>query len=162
MMKIEFTYLDVIEFLRLYSLFKEGISEREQTLIELGCIDQQSSYESAKQEYNKLILDNILYSNLIKNSFLEAKVKEITGNDIIIIDHSDESIDGISCIACGYIVFEDKESSFFEICPVCGWQNDGKIADEYSSCNHATLNEYKKESDFKDRVAQGSKIYLKS
>lgn len=162
MMKIQFTHSDVIEFLRLYSLFKEGVSERLQTLIELGCIDEESSYNGVKEKYNKIILENIFYPNLIKNSFLEAKIKEITGNDIIIIDHQDESIDGVACIACGYIVFEDKEDSFYEICPVCGWQNDGKIADEYSSCNHTTLNEYRKEIDFKNRVALGNEIYIKN
>ena len=63
MMKIEFTYLDVIEFLRLYSLFKERIPERVQTLIELGYIDNESPSEGIKQKYNKLILENIFYSN---------------------------------------------------------------------------------------------------
>ncbi|WGA65566.1 CPCC family cysteine-rich protein [Escherichia fergusonii] len=45
-------------------------------------------------------------------------------------------ISGISCKACGYFVFASKEEAFFEICPICNWQNDGKTGDQYSSCNH--------------------------
>lgn len=63
-------------------------------------------------------------------------------------------ISGISCKACGYFVFASKEEAFFEICPICNWQNDGKTGDQYSSCNHSTVNDYKKTDFFQNKIAQ--------
>lgn len=161
-MKIEFTYNEVINFIRTYSLFKKKTEERTQILIENGILDDNLPFDSMKQKYNHIIYDTILFSKLIKNSFWEKIIKDITDNDISILDHKDESISGVCCDACGYIVFEDKEDWYYEICPVCRWQNDGKIDDEYSGCNHCTLNEFKKTKDFNDRLALGNMKYISS
>ncbi|CDH24200.1 CPCC family cysteine-rich protein [Xenorhabdus bovienii] len=121
-MKIEFLYSEVINFLKTYSLFKENVNERMQTLIDNGEIESGSLVEAEKQKYNDIILNNFHYSKLVKISFLEKEVISITGNDISIIDHDDNLIVGIYCAACGYIIFENKEDSFYEICPVCRWK----------------------------------------
>ncbi|PHM59305.1 CPCC family cysteine-rich protein [Xenorhabdus sp. KK7.4] len=161
MKKIEFSYSQVMDFLNVYSLFKEGIDERARILIEAGEIEDKLPSEAIKQKYNLIILNNILYSKLLKNSFLEKTVKEITGNDISIIDRDNSLISGTHCPACNYIVFESKEDSFYEICPVCMWQNDGTIGDNYSSCNHSTINEYTKKDSFKLRLIIGNEKYMK-
>lgn len=49
----------------------------------------------------------------------------------------------VACPACEYLVFANTETAFFEICPVCNWQNDGTAGNNYSSCNRTTLNRYK-------------------
>ncbi|MDE9564474.1 hypothetical protein KKI93_10435 [Xenorhabdus bovienii] len=77
------------------------------------------------------------------------------------MDHDDDLIVGIDCAACGYLVFENKEDSFYEICPVCRWQNDGKLEDEYSGCNHKTMNEYRKTNSFKKLIDIGHEKYIK-
>ncbi|WP_256347973.1 CPCC family cysteine-rich protein [Escherichia fergusonii] len=44
-----------------------------------------------------------------------------------------------------------QRRGFFEICPICNWQNDGKTGDQYSSCNHSTVNDYKKTDFFQKK-----------
>lgn len=160
-MKIEFTYSEVIDFIRIYSLFKKTVMDRAQFLSEHGVIDDNFLSVSIKQKYNQLIYDDILLSNLIRNSFWEQVIKDITGNSISIIDHKDDTIKGVCCDACGYIVFDDKDDAFYEICPVCGWQNDSKLGDEYSGCNHCTMNEFKRMEDFNKKLAIGKIKYIK-
>lgn len=161
MMKIEFLHSEVIEFLKMYSLFKGSVDERTQLLIEAGEIEEGLPSEAIKQKYNDVILNNIYYSKLLKNSFFEKIIKDITGNEVSIIDRDDNLISGIHCPACNYIVFENKEDSFYEVCPVCMWQNDGSIGDNYSSCNHSTMNEYKKTDYFKLKLITGNEKYMK-
>ncbi|PHM66253.1 CPCC family cysteine-rich protein [Xenorhabdus sp. KJ12.1] len=161
MMKIEFLYSELIEFLKMHSLFKGSIDERIQLLIEAGEIEEDLPSEAIKQKYNDVILNNVNYSKLLKNSFFEKIIKDITGNEISIIGRDDYLISGIHCPACNYIVFENKEDSFYEICPVCMWQNDGSVGDDYSSCNHSTMNEYTKKDSFKLKLITGNEKYMK-
>ena len=86
--------------------------------------------------------------------------KKITGNNIKIINHLDDKIKGICCQACGYVVFENNEDAFFEICPVCGWQNDGKKENEYSSCNHCTMADFKNKESFSCSLKRKSNKYI--
>ncbi|MEQ2025923.1 CPCC family cysteine-rich protein [Xenorhabdus szentirmaii] len=79
-------------------------------------------------------------------------IKDITGNKITIIDHQENLITRVHCPACYYIVFENKDDEFYEICPVCQWQNDDSDGDNYSIYNHSTLNEYKETDYFKHRL----------
>ncbi|PWD56527.1 CPCC family cysteine-rich protein [Pectobacterium parmentieri] len=160
-MKIEFMYSEVMTFIGINSLFNKTIEDRVNFLIECGVIDSESPSESVQQKYNKVIYDETVFSILIKNSFWEEVIKNITGNNIVILDHKDDTINGVCCDACGYIVFEDKEDSFYEICPVCAWQNDGRLGDEYSSCNHGTMDDFKKGKDFNEKLELGSKKYIR-
>ncbi|MDX7988330.1 hypothetical protein FE392_13485 [Xenorhabdus sp. 12] len=160
-MKIEFLYSEVISFLKLHSLFTENVDSRIQLLFELGEIEGELPSEAIKQKYNDVILDNFNYSKLLRNCFFEEIIKDITGNEILIIDRDDNLITGVHCSACNYIVFEDNEDAFYEICPVCRWQNDGSLGDNYSSCNHGTMNEYKETEFFKHQLNTGSKKYMK-
>lgn len=160
-MKIEFLYSEVIDFLKLHALFKETVDGRVQFLFELSEIEDKQPLEAIKQKYNDIILDNFNYSKLLKNSFFEEIIKDITGNEIIIIDRDDNLIRGVPCSACNYIVFEDKEDAFYEICPVYRWQNDGSSGDDYSSCNHSSMNEYKNTEFFKHQLNIESKNYVK-
>ncbi|MEQ4922597.1 CPCC family cysteine-rich protein [Proteus hauseri] len=68
----------------------------------------------------------------------------------------------VSCIACHYLVFKDKDEAFFEICPVCGWQNDGTKEGEYSGCNYSTLADYRQAEQFEQRCLQGATFYMKT
>lgn len=162
MIKIQTLHSEVITFLKLYSFFNSSVNERIEMLIATGELDNENAYEAVKQKYNQLILESFNFSKLIKNSYLERRIKEITGNDIIILDHKDESIIGVSCIACNYIVFESKEDAYYEICPVCMWQNDGKKDNEYSGSNHCTLNDYKNTDEFRKKLILGNEKYVKN
>ena len=68
----------------------------------------------------------------------------------------------VRCVACHYFVFKDKDEAFFEICPVCGWQNDGTKEGEYSGCNHSTLDDYRKTESFQESCLQSATFYMKS
>ncbi|OAT48951.1 hypothetical protein M997_0873 [Proteus hauseri ATCC 700826] len=68
----------------------------------------------------------------------------------------------VSCVACHYLVFKDKDEAFFEICPVCGWQNEGTTGDKYSRCNHSTLADYRQTVDFEQNCLQGATFYMKT
>ncbi|MGF6437718.1 CPCC family cysteine-rich protein [Kosakonia sp. 1610] len=160
MMKIEFTYKEVMDFIRLHTLFSKSVEERVDALVENGIIENNIPLEALKQTYNKYIRSNITYSRLIKNSFWEAVVKEICDSDIIIIDHSDLEIRGVCCEACSYIVFESQDDALFEICPVCLWQNDGTKGGQFSGCNHCTLDDYKRTDEFEARVRNGKLRYV--
>ena len=159
-MYIEFLRREVVTFLSSYYLFTLSPDERVIFLSENGLIDDShSTYNN--QVFNEDILDNYRFSPLIRNEYLESKVKEITGNVIKIIDHPDHGIIGIPCSACRFIVFENHEDSLFEICPVCGWQTDSVDNNGYSKLNKTNLNTYKNSSLYNDRVLQYEKIYVR-
>jgi len=48
------------------------------------------------------------------------------------------------CPCCGnYTLPKAPEAAFYEICPVCYWQNEGSEETAYSSANRSTLKEYR-------------------
>ncbi|MGK9176022.1 hypothetical protein KXR87_22860 [Yokenella regensburgei] len=157
----EFLRSEVIEFLGYHSLFTLSLDDRTVFLYENGVIDEQSAALAKKQIFNDDLLDNYKISPLVRNKYLEKKIKEITGNDIKIIDHPDSEITGVSCASCGYIVFESQDDSVFEICPVCGWQSD-KLSDTgYSKLNGDYLNTYTNTPLHIERVLLYKDIYIK-
>lgn len=160
-MKVEFTHNEVVRFLRMHSLFKETLDDRVQTLLATGDIEDEVVDEAKKQKYNDIILENTKISILIRNVHLEKIVKSISGNDIKIIDHCDEHISGVVCEACNFIVFENEEDAFYEICPVCGWQNDGSEDSKYSSVNHMSVSEYRNTESFKKNISEKEQVYKK-
>ena len=51
----------------------------------------------------------------------------------------------IKCPVCGQYEFEEKDD--FDICDVCGWENDGLQYDNpdyWGGANDMSLNQYKK------------------
>ncbi|MFQ0993316.1 CPCC family cysteine-rich protein [Gilliamella apicola] len=160
-MCIEFLHSEVVNFLNYNSLFTLNLEDRTITLYEDGLIDEESTELSKKQIFNKEILYSYQISPLIKNIYLESKIKEITGNDIKIIDHPDSEITGISCISCRYIVYENFDDSIFEICPVCYWQTDTLDEQGYSKLNKAYLSNYKNTSSCKEKIKQFKDIYVR-
>ena len=159
-MKVEFLREEAVQFLNLYNLFSERIENRAAFLLANGDVDVDADnillHEAKKQKYNASILANYKIPNTIRNAYLELRVKEIMGLDIVIIDSPDSSINGVACPACNYVVFETKETGFFEICPVCSWQNDGCDSQEVSSANRTTMEEYIKTKTFEDAVTSVS------
>ena len=48
----------------------------------------------------------------------------------------------VNCPVCGKETLDD-----YFICPNCGWEYDGTVEEnEYSSCNKATIADYRKET----------------
>ncbi|CAI2116733.1 Uncharacterised protein [Serratia entomophila] len=158
-MKIEFTYSEVVDFLSSYNMFSLKPNERTRVLFENGVIDSDDVALAKKQEFNLEIKDAYIISPLIINKYLEHEVEVITGNSIEIIDHKDEDIHGLACNACNYVVFESKEDAFFEVCPVCGWQNDGSDPNDHSSANKTVMHEYIKSMEFKKLISEGEGMY---
>lgn len=160
-MCIEFLRSEVVDFLAYYCLFTLSSAERAVFLSENGFIDDDSCDTRNKQIFNEEILDNYRFSSLIRNEHLEERVRDITGNVIKIINHSDQDIVGVPCEACGFIVYENHEDSLFEVCPVCGWQTDLLDGNGYSKLNKSNLNAYRESSLYKDRVLKYEKIYMR-
>ena len=55
--------------------------------------------------------------------------------------------DGLICPVCGKHQFKYKD--WFEVCPVCGWEDDGIQRDDPdypNGANGMSLNEYKRRS----------------
>ena len=157
----EFTHSEVVCFLNNYALFTLNLSDRAKLLYENGVIDEQSQIIAKKQGYNAEILESFRISPLFRNKYLESKVKELTGNNIKIIDHNDNEIEGTPCNSCGYVVFENHEDSIFEICPVCGWQSDKLNNDGYSKLNDVYLSNFVNTPLFSERVLNHIDIYMK-
>lgn len=157
----EFIRSEVIDFLSYHALFTLALDDRATFLHENGIIEEPSITLARKQIYNAELLDNYQVSPLVRNKYLENKIKEITGNDIRIIDHPDSEITGISCVSCGFVVFENQEDSNFEICPVCGWQSDKLNGEGYSKLNDAYLSCYKNTSLYKENVLKYIDVYIK-
>jgi hypothetical protein len=160
-MCIEFFHSEVINFLNYHSLFTLKLDDRTNFLYENGILDEQSMALSKKQIYNNDILDSYQLSSLVRNKYLENKIKDITGNDIKIIDHPDSEITGVACISCRYLVFKDYEDSIFEICPVCDWQTDQLNEDGYSKLNQSYLTSYINTSLYKEKVLQYQDVYIR-
>lgn len=160
-MCVEFTHQEVVRFLATYHLFSMTAKERFTSLLACGEIEDDSFSQENAQKYNAIIAQSVKISDLLRNEYLEQAVKVITGNNITIIDHSDATIKGTACQACQYIVFESKEDSFFEICPVCTWQNDGTPNGEISSANHMTINDFKEQGQFKKALPHAKKMYVR-
>ncbi|OCG34357.1 hypothetical protein A9G29_03385 [Gilliamella sp. Fer2-1] len=160
-MCIEFFHSEVINFLNYHSLFALKLDDRTNFLYENGILDEQSMALSKKQIYNNDILDSYQLSSLVRNKYLENKIKDITGNDIKIIDHPDSEITGVACISCRYLVFKDYEDSIFEICPVCDWQTDQLNEDGYSKLNQSYLTSYINTSLYKEKVLQYQDVYIR-
>ncbi|PIT54998.1 CPCC family cysteine-rich protein [Snodgrassella alvi] len=160
-MCIEFFHSEVVNFLNYNSLFTLKLDDRINFLYDKGIIDEESMALSKKQIYNNDILDGYKLSSLIRNKYLENKIKEITGNDIKIIDHPDSEITGVACISCRYIVFKNYEDSIFEICPVCDWQTDKLNEDGYSKLNQSYLKSYIRTSLYKEKVLQYKDVYIR-
>ncbi|MBW8775229.1 MAG: hypothetical protein JF596_09295 [Stenotrophomonas sp.] len=98
--------------------------------------------------------------SLVELAHWERTIAALTGAAIRITDHADASLVGLCCPACTCLVFTDEEDAFFEICPVCLWQNDGTAGDEYSGCNHVTMSAFRTSADFTSRVQAGTLLYL--
>lgn len=160
-MKIEFTHDEVVYFLSSYKTFSLKLNDRARVLFENGIIDSDDAVLAKKQEFNFEIKDAYIISPLIVNKYLEHEIEAITGNAIEIIDHKDEDIHGVTCDACNYVVFENKEDAFFEVCPVCGWQNDGSDPSNYSGANKTIMYEYVKSMEFQRLISEGGAMYKK-
>ncbi|HEJ0119199.1 TPA: hypothetical protein SLO42_003472, partial [Proteus mirabilis] len=76
MIKIQTLHSEVITFLKLYSFFNSSVKERIEMLIATGDLDNENAYEAVKQKYNHIILESFNFSKLIKNSYLERRIKE--------------------------------------------------------------------------------------
>lgn len=160
-MKVEFLYNEVINFLTLHYLFSLSSNERAILLFEGGIIDDESISLSKSQQFNTEIIAIQKISPLIMNSYLEKEVEGITGNKIKIVDRTDDSISGEPCAACNYIVFESADDSFFEICPVCGWQTDVLDVNGYSSLNRSNIKDYRKTDRHKENALMYTDVYKK-
>ncbi|PIJ46466.1 hypothetical protein BOM24_01475 [Tatumella sp. OPLPL6] len=160
-MCIEFLRSEVVEFLASYYLFTLSSDERSVFLSENGFIDDDSCDTCNKQVFNEEILGNYRFSSLMRNEYLEERVRAITGNVIKIINYPDQDIVGVPCEACGFIVYDNHEDSLFEVCPVCGWQTDLLDDNGYSKLNKSNLNAYRESSLCKDRLLQYEKIYVR-
>ncbi|HEL3784890.1 TPA: hypothetical protein UM046_002668 [Stenotrophomonas maltophilia] len=159
-MPIELRYADVIDFLRTHALLGMTAEQRAQSLVELGLIEEPDPAVAIRAEFNAALRDTLAFSPLIRNAHWERTIAALTGAAIRITDHADASLVGLCCPACTCLVFTDEEDAFFEICPVCLWQNDGTAGDEYSGCNHVTMSAFRTSADFASRVQAGTLLYL--
>lgn len=103
-------------------------------------IEYSNIFDNAVQEY---LLDYFIdvklkgFSNKYLEQYLAFLYKEpfsVLGNEDILEE----------CPCCGYLSLPNR--GYYNVCPVCYWEDDGKLSDEldsYSSVNHSTLREYR-------------------
>ncbi|MFI1742065.1 CPCC family cysteine-rich protein [Streptomyces sioyaensis] len=72
---------------------------------------------------------------------LQAFAAGYSGNDI-----QEPSVGKVTCPCCGFLTLERRE--FYEICPVCGWEDDGQGDHNADECiggpNRVSLTEARK------------------
>ena len=83
----------------------------------------------------------------ISNEYLSDLVEMITGTRVHV---RGEVEDLYKCPCCGYKTLSEKnnvdESTGYDICPYCGWEDDGTIdIDKYRSINKGSINDYRHE-----------------
>lgn len=57
-----------------------------------------------------------------------------------------DDLPGYPCSCCGYLTMSSEDTGSFEICPVCGWEDDNVQAaqpDRRGGANTISLNEAK-------------------
>lgn len=65
----------------------------------------------------------------------------------------------VKCPCCGNYPWESRDSAFFDICPICFWQNDGmEKLDKPCGPNHVSLRQgrknYKKFGAYMEELAE--------
>lgn len=91
-------------------------------------------------KYIPLLVEVLLFSYYgVKNSYLSKKCSKITGMDIEVTG----KVEGLElCPCCGYRTI--KKRGYYEICPVCYWEDDGiDNINRYSSPNHMSIHDYR-------------------
>ena len=89
-------------------------------------------------------IDELVYG--ITNEYLSSLIETISGYKVKVIGEVEELY---RCPCCGYKTlteeFNPEEGTGYDICPFCGWEDDGTTdIDEYRSINNGSINDYKK------------------
>lgn len=98
------------------------------------------------KKYDELILIGL--SSLfvgVTNKFLSQNLHIISGNNYEISGCIE---DLYTCPCCSFNTLDTINE--YDICPLCGWEDDGSEADDYSSPNGKSLNQAK--IDFKQQA----------
>ena len=93
---------------------------------------------------NKIEVDAACYD--ISNDELSKILLCITGNKYKVFG---EDVNMFYCSCCGKRTltekYDSKEGTGYDICPYCGWEDDGTLSDtQYSSVNKGTILDYRK------------------
>lgn len=91
-------------------------------------------------KYVPLLEEAMLHSYYgVTNNYLSKKYSMMDGSEIVVTG----SIERLEiCPCCGYRTI--KERGFYEICPVCYWEDDGiDEISRYSSPNHMSIEDYR-------------------
>lgn len=137
--------------------------QREELLLEWWCIDE-SDVEFIKLPLNLQVeilehdepVDDVMDSKYIPlleeamlheyygvtNNYLSKKCSMMKGSEIEVIGNTDHLE---KCPCCGYRTI--KERGFYEICPVCYWEDNGvDEINRYSSPNHMSIEDYRQKN----------------
>lgn len=117
------------EFLRLPSRLQTEIREYDEPVDDV-----------LDSKYIPLLEEALLYSYYgVTNYYLTEKYSAITGSQIE-VKGENEYLE--ICPCCGYRTI--KERGWYEICPVCYWEDDGSNdVNRYSSPNHISIHDYR-------------------
>ncbi|MBC2320049.1 CPCC family cysteine-rich protein [Listeria booriae] len=118
---------DDIEYMRLPIELREEVK---------SCDSPRSNVMNVK--YNPLLVEAVKHQYIgVKNSYLANYLSSLLGRKIDVIGDEDVLLE---CFCCHYLTI--KERGNYEICAVCGWEDDGSNNKEiYSNANHMTLSE---------------------
>ncbi|MBC2115167.1 CPCC family cysteine-rich protein [Listeria booriae] len=99
-----------------------------------SCESPESNVMNPK--YNPLLVEAIKSQYIgVKNSYLAKYLSSLVGEIIDVTGHEEVLLE---CFCCHYLTI--KERGNYEICAVCGWEDDGSNNKEiYSNANHMTL-----------------------
>lgn len=103
-----------------------------------------NDFSSIIQIDNEYEINELVYG--ITNEYLSSLIETISGCKVEVIGEVEELY---KCPCCGYNTLTEKfnpdEGTGYEICPFCGWEDDGTTdIDEYRSINKGSMNDYRK------------------
>lgn len=107
-------------------------------------ISENNELNSVVRIDNEYEINDLVYG--ISNEYLSSLIETITGCKVEVIGEVEELY---KCPCCGYNtlteVFNSDEGTGYDICPFCGWEDDGTTdINEYRSINRGSISDYRK------------------
>lgn len=97
--------------------------------------------------------------NIFNNKYLETIYHDFMNDNISI--HDENIIQHAICPCCKFHTL-NIEDSFYDICPICKWENDGSELLNYSNVNRSSLFDYRQKFFSENNIEDLKNLYIYS